>query len=90
MAYAEYCARRGALSEGNQAVTSDRGKHPDPSHQDRDPTCVSSALCPFPDKFAEHLASDEGTGSFTSASVWNVWALAFANLVADGLADFFG
>ena len=49
--YAEYCARKGALSKANQAVTSEltpsadpaninvlRDKHPAPTHPDRDPT----------------------------------------------------
>jgi hypothetical protein len=49
--YAEYCARKGALSKANQAMTSDmtpsaaptninelRAKNPEPTHPARDPT----------------------------------------------------
>ena len=48
--YAEYCARKGALSKANQAMTSDltpsaaptninelRAKNPEPTHPNRDP-----------------------------------------------------
>jgi hypothetical protein len=49
--YAEYCARKGALSKANQAMTSEltpsaaptninelRAKNPEPAHPSRDPT----------------------------------------------------
>lgn len=65
VSYTEYSGRRDTLSKDNQTVTSDWGKHPDPSHQDRDPTCVTSTLWPDPDKLSEHWVSDEGTGSLT-------------------------
>jgi hypothetical protein len=55
--YAEHFARRGALSQANQAVTSNsmpnadpsninllRGKYPEPSHPDPDPVCLRSIL----------------------------------------------
>jgi len=54
--YAEYCARKGALSKANQAVTSKdtpsaapdninplRAKHPEPTNRDRDPTTQPAA-----------------------------------------------
>ena len=58
--YAEHCARRGALSKANQAVTSNsmpnanpcnidlRAKHPEPAHPGRDPVSLSSQLWPRP------------------------------------------
>ncbi len=59
--YAEHCARRGALSKANQAVTSNSvpnadpiniellsAKHPEPAHPDRDPVRLSSILLPRP------------------------------------------
>ncbi len=57
--YAEHCARRGALSKANQAVTSNSvpnanpcnldtllAKHPELAHPDRDPVRLSSILWP--------------------------------------------
>ena len=38
-----------------------RAKHPDPSDIDRDPTHVSSILCPRPHKLQKHWTSAEGT-----------------------------
>jgi hypothetical protein len=67
--YAEHCARRGALSKANQAVTSNaspnadpnninllRAKQPDPAH----PVRVSSILWPRPQALEEHWSSDAG------------------------------
>ena len=72
--YAEHCARRGALSKANQAITSDllpnsdplnidhlRSKHPEPAHPDRDPVRVSFILWPRPDSLQEYWSSDAGT-----------------------------
>jgi hypothetical protein len=55
--YAEYCARKGALSKANQAMTSDmtpsaaptninelRAKNPEPTHPARDPTTQPAPL----------------------------------------------
>jgi hypothetical protein len=55
--YAEYCARKGALSKANQAMTSDltpsaaptninelRAKNPEPTHPARDPTTQPASL----------------------------------------------
>jgi hypothetical protein len=55
--YAEYCARKGALSKANQAITSDltpsaaptninelRAKNPEPTHPARDPTTQPASL----------------------------------------------
>ncbi len=55
--YAEHCTRKGDLSKGNQAVTSNslpnvnptnidllRAKHPEATHPDSDPVKVSSIL----------------------------------------------
>ena len=68
MVYAEHCARPGALSKANQAITSDplnidhlRSKHPEPAHPNRDPVCVSSILWPRPDSLQEYWSSDAGT-----------------------------
>jgi hypothetical protein len=71
--YAEHCARRGALSKANQAVTSNsvpnadpiniellRAKHPEPAHPDRDPVRLSSILWPRPQTLEEHWSSDAG------------------------------
>ena len=67
--YAEHCARRGALSKANQAVTSNaspnadpnninllRAKHLDPAH----PVRISSILWPRPQALEEHWSSDAG------------------------------
>jgi hypothetical protein len=61
VAYAEHSARRGALFQANQAVTSSsvpnanpcnmdtlRAKHPEPAHPDRVPVRLSSILWPQP------------------------------------------
>jgi hypothetical protein len=79
--YAEHCARRGALSKANQAVTSNsmpnadpcnidllRAKHPEPAHPDRDPVRLSSILCPKPQTLEEYWSSDAGA-EFISGSV---------------------
>jgi hypothetical protein len=71
--YAEHCARRGALSKANQAVTSNsvlnanpcntgtlRAKHPEPAHPDRDPVRLSSILWPQPQNFEDFWSSDAG------------------------------
>ena len=71
--YAEHCARRGALSKANQAVTSNsmpnadptnidllRAKHPDSTHPDSDPVKLSSILWPRPQVLEEHWSSDAG------------------------------
>jgi hypothetical protein len=71
--YAEHCARRGALSKANQAVTSNsmpnadpikidllRAKHPEPAHPDRDPVRLSSILWPRPQNLEEYWSSDAG------------------------------
>jgi hypothetical protein len=55
--YAEYCARKGALSKANQAMTSDltpsaaptninelRAKNPEPTHPNRDPVTQPASL----------------------------------------------
>ena len=55
--YAEYCARKGALSKANKAMTSDltpsaapnnidelRAKNPEPTHPTRDPTTQAASL----------------------------------------------
>jgi hypothetical protein len=55
--YAEHCARRGALSKANQAITSNsmpnadptnidllRPKHPEPAHPNSDPVRLSNAF----------------------------------------------
>ena len=55
--YAEYCARKGALSKANQAMTSEltlstaptninelRDKNPEPTHPSRDPTTQPVSL----------------------------------------------
>jgi hypothetical protein len=55
--YADYCARKGALSKANQAMTSDltpsaaptninelRAKNPEPTQPDRDPTTQPASL----------------------------------------------
>jgi hypothetical protein len=55
--YAEYCARKGALSKANQAMTSDltpsaaptninelRAKNPEPTHPNRDPITQQASL----------------------------------------------
>jgi hypothetical protein len=70
---AEHCARRGALSQTNQAVTSNsmpnadpinidllRAKHPEPAHPDRDPVRLSSILWPQPQTLKEYWSSDAG------------------------------
>ena len=71
--YAEHCARRGALSKANQAVTSNsmpnadptnidllRAKHPEPAHPDSDPVRLSSILWARPQVLEEHWSSDAG------------------------------
>jgi hypothetical protein len=71
--YAEHCARRGALSQANQAATSNsmpsadpcnidlfRAKHPEPAHPDRDPVSLSSELWPRPQNLDDYWASDAG------------------------------
>jgi hypothetical protein len=71
--YAEHCARRGALSKANKAVTSNsmpnadpvnidllRAKHPEPAHPDRDPVRLSSILWPQPQTLREYWSSDAG------------------------------
>ena len=71
--YAEHCARRGALSKANQAVTSNsvpnanpcnmgtlRAKHPEPVHPDRDPVRLSSILWPQPQNLEDFWSSDAG------------------------------
>jgi hypothetical protein len=71
--YAEHCARRGALSKANQAVTSNsmpnadpiniillRAKHPEPAHPDRDPMRLSSILRPQPQNLENFWSSDAG------------------------------
>ena len=71
--YAEHCARKGALSKANQAITSTsmpnadptnidllRAKHPETAHPDRDPVRLSSRLCPRPQVLEEHWSSDAG------------------------------
>ena len=72
--YAEYCARRGALSKANQAVTSDllpnsdprnndilRSKHPAPAHPEYYPVRASSIIWPRPVTLQEYWSSDAGT-----------------------------
>ncbi len=71
--YAEHCARKGALSKANQAVTSTsvpnanptnidllRAKHPEPAHPSRDLMRLSSMLCPRPQALEEYWSSDAG------------------------------
>jgi len=71
--YAEHCARKGALSKANQAITSTsmpnadptnihllRDKHPETAHPDRDPVRLSSRLWPRPQVLQEHWSSDAG------------------------------
>jgi hypothetical protein len=71
--YAEHCARRGALSKANQAVTSNsvpiakpcnmdtlRAKHPEPAHPDRDPMRLSSILWSQPQNLEDFCPSDAG------------------------------
>jgi hypothetical protein len=71
--YAEHCARKGALSKANQAITSTtmpnadptnidllRAKHPETAHPDRDPVRLSSKLWPRPQDLEEHWSSDAG------------------------------
>jgi hypothetical protein len=71
--YAEHCARKGALSKANQAITSTsmpnadptnidllRAKHPETAHPDRDPVRLSSRLWPRPYDLEEHWSSDAG------------------------------
>ena len=73
VSYAQYCARKGALSKANQELTSEltpnsdpanihtlREKHPDPTHRDRDPTMVSSNLWPRPAENNEYWLSEDG------------------------------
>ena len=68
--YAEHCARRGALSKANQAVTSNsmpnanpcsidllRAKHPEPAHPARDPVSLSSQLWPRPQNLEEYWSN---------------------------------
>jgi len=64
--YAEHCARWGALSKANQAVTSNsmpnadpinidlRAKHPEPAHLDRDPVRMSSILWARPQTLQDY------------------------------------
>ena len=74
VAYAEHCARGGALSKANEAVTSDlipnsdplniyllRAKHLEPAHPDRDHVRVSSILWPLPHKRQDFQSSDAGS-----------------------------
>ena len=71
--YATYCAKRGALSKANQAITSDltptsdpanidtlRAKHPTPTHPARDPTTISSRLWPRKTDLTDYWASEDG------------------------------
>ncbi len=71
--YTEHCARKGALSKVNQAITSTampntdptnihllRAKHPETAHPDRDPVRLSSRLWPRPQVLEEHWSSDDG------------------------------
>jgi hypothetical protein len=71
--YAEHCARWGALSKANQAVTSNsvpnanpcnidtlRAKHPEPDHPDRDPVRLSSILSPHPQTLEDFWSTDTG------------------------------
>ena len=71
--YAEHCARKGALSKANQAITSTympnadptnidllRAKHPETAHPARDPVRLSSRLWPRPQVLEEHWSSDAG------------------------------
>ncbi len=72
--YAEHCARRGAISKANQAVTSNsmpnanpcnivllRAKHPESAHPDRDPVSLISRLWPRSQDLEEYWVSDAGT-----------------------------
>ena len=70
--YAEHCARKGALSQANQVVTSNsmptanpcnidlRANHPEPAHPDRDAVRLSSTLWPQPQTLEEYWSSDAG------------------------------
>ena len=71
--YATYCAKRGAFSKANQAMTSDltptsdpdnidtlRAKHPTPTHPARDPTTISSRLWPRQTDLADYWTSEDG------------------------------
>ena len=80
--YVEHCARWGALSKANQAVTSNalpnadpnninvlRGKHPDPAHPGTDPVRVSSILWPRPKALEDHVRSKYQTQTLRGESV---------------------
>jgi hypothetical protein len=71
--YAEHCARKGAISKANQAITSTsvpndnpanidllRAKHPEPAHPSRDLLSLSSILWPRPQALEEYWVSDAG------------------------------
>ncbi len=71
--YATYCAKRGAFSKANQAITSDltptsdpanidtlRAKHPTPTHPARDPTTISSRLWPRKTDLTDYWTSEDG------------------------------
>jgi hypothetical protein len=71
--YAEHCARRGALSKANHAVTSNSvpnadpiniellcAKHSEPAHPDRESARLSSILWPRPLTLEEFWSSDAG------------------------------
>jgi hypothetical protein len=71
--YAEHCARKGAISKVNQAITSTsvpnadptnidllRAKHPEPAHPCRDLLRLRSILWPRPQALEEYWSSDAG------------------------------